>query len=67
MDEDFKNSVMIINTEINNTTIQDIVELNENYEKRILWDPIMKTYEELKTFDDDSILFYYLVEVGFGV
>ena len=32
MDEDFKNSVIIINTEINNTTIQDIVELNENYE-----------------------------------
>ena len=22
----------------------------------------MKTYEELKTFDDDSILFYYFVE-----
>lgn len=41
--------------------------MNENYEKRILWDPIMKTYEELKTFDDNSILFYYLVEVGFGV
>lgn len=41
--------------------------MNENYEKRILWDSIMKTYEELKTFDDDSILFYYLVEVGFGV
>ena len=30
MDEDFKNSVMIINTEINNTNIQDIVELIEN-------------------------------------
>ena len=27
MDEDFKNSVMIINTEINNTNIQDIVEV----------------------------------------
>lgn len=33
MDEDFKNSVMIINTEINNTSIQDIVELNENQKK----------------------------------
>ena len=33
MDEDFKNSVMIINTEINNTNIQDIVELIENQKK----------------------------------
>ena len=33
MDEDFKNSVMIINPEINNTSIQDIVELNENWKK----------------------------------
>ena len=33
MDEDFKNSVIIINTEINNTTIQDIIELNENQKK----------------------------------
>ena len=33
MDEDFKNSVMIINTEIHNTSIQDIVELNENQKK----------------------------------
>ena len=33
MDEDFKNSVMIINTEINNTNIQGIVELIENQKK----------------------------------
>ena len=27
----------------------------------------MKTYTELKTFPDHSILFYYIVEVGYGV
>ena len=32
----------------------------ENYEKRIQWDPVMKTYKELKTFPDSSILIIFL-------
>ena len=39
----------------------------ENYEKRIQWDPVMKTYKELKTLPDRSILIYFIVEVGYGI